>query len=173
MTPEEMRTLYEYDAWANARTLKACAALTQEQFLRNLGNSFGSVRDTLVHIIGAQMIWLDRLHGASPAGLPKPDAYPDMAAVRAQWAETEPTLLAYVSGLSAADLDRVLEFRNAKGAVLRDPIGQILQHLANHGTYHRGQITTLLRQLGAAPVSTDMIGFYRERSAAQQAQAAK
>jgi uncharacterized damage-inducible protein DinB len=172
MTPEEVRTLYEYDAWANGRTLNACAALTPEQFTRNLGNSFGSVRDTLVHIIGAQMIWLERLQGGSPEGLPKPDGYADMAAVRAQWAETESKLSSYVGGLSAADLERFLEHRNLKGTQFRDPIGQILQHLANHGTYHRGQITTLLRQLGAAPVSTDMIGFYRERSAAQ-AQAAK
>jgi uncharacterized damage-inducible protein DinB len=160
-----MRTLYEYDAWANGRTLSACAPLTQEQFTRNLGNSFSSVRDTLVHIVGAQMIWLDRLHGASPAGLPKPDTYPDFVAVRAQWAQTEPTMLVYVSGLSAADLERILEFRNAKGNVFRDQIGNILQHLVNHGSYHRGQITTLLRQLGATPVSTDMIGFYRERAA--------
>jgi uncharacterized damage-inducible protein DinB len=165
MTPEEIRTLYEYDAWANGRTLNACAALTQGQLTRNLGSSFGSVRDTLVHIVGAQMIWLDRLHGASPAGLPKPDGYPDMAAVRAEFAETESTLSSYVRGLSAADLERFFEFRNAKGNLLRDQIGNVLQHIANHGTYHRGQITTLLRQLGAAPVSTDMIGFYRERAA--------
>jgi uncharacterized damage-inducible protein DinB len=169
MTPEEIRRLYDYDAWANARTLNACAALTQDQLTRDLGNSFGSVRDTLVHIVGAQMIWLDRLHGAPPAGMAKPEAYPDMAAVRAQWAETESTLRAYVSGLSAADLDRILEFSNAKGVVFRDQIGNILQHLANHGSYHRGQITTLLRQLGAKPVSTDMIGFYRERAAAKAA----
>jgi uncharacterized damage-inducible protein DinB len=169
MTPEEIRTLYEYDAWANARALNACAALTQEQLTRDLGNSFGSVRDTLVHIVGAQMIWLDRLHGAPPAGMAKPEAYPDMAAVRAQWAGTESQLATYVRGLTAADLDRILEFSNAKGVVFRDQIGNILQHLANHGSYHRGQVTTLLRQLGAKPVSTDMIGFYRERAAAKAA----
>ncbi len=172
MTPEEIRTLYEYDAWANGRTLNACAALTQEQLTRNLGNSFSSVRDTLVHIVGAQMIWLDRLHGASPAGLPTPDAYPDFVAVRAQWAQTESKLASYIGGLSAVDLERILEFRNAKGNVFRDQIGNILQHLVNHGSYHRGQVTTLLRQLGATPVSTDMIAFYRERAAAQ-ASAAK
>ena len=76
-----------------------------------------------------------------------------------------PSCSRYVRGLSAADLDRILEFRNAKGTVFRDRIGHILQHLANHGSYHRGQVTTLLRQLGATPVSTDMIGFYRERAA--------
>ena len=169
MTPQEFRTLYEYDAWANARTLSACSALTPEQLTRNLGNSFGSVRDTLVHILGAQMVWIERLGGGAPAGLPAPDGYPDVASVRAKWAEIEPRLHAYVNGLTQPDLDRVLEYRNLKGVTFRDQIGHILQHLANHGSYHRGQITTLLRQLGATPVNTDMIGFYRERAAAKAA----
>ena len=169
MTPQEMCTLYEYDAWANGRTLNACAGLTQEQLTRNLGNSFASVRDTLVHILGAQSIWLERLHGGSPSGMPKPDGFPDLAAVRARWAEIESQWLGYVRGLSAADLERFHEYRNLKGTQFRDQIGNILQHLVNHGTYHRGQVTTLLRQLGAAPVSTDMIAFYRERAVAQAA----
>lgn len=169
MTPQEFRTLYEFDAWANARTLNACAALTQEQLTRNLGNSFGSVRDTLVHILGAQMVWIERLSGGAPAGLPGPEGFPDIGAVRAKWAEIEPRLHAYVNGLTPADIDRVLEYRNLKGVAFRDQIGHILQHLANHGSYHRGQVTTLLRQLGATPVNTDMIGFYRERAAAKAA----
>jgi len=91
--------------------------------------------------------------------------------VRVKWGEIEALLLDYVNGLTPAEIDRVLEYRNLKGTVFHDPIGNILQHLVNHGSYHRGQITTLLRQLGATPVSTDMIGFYRQRAA--QAQAAK
>jgi uncharacterized damage-inducible protein DinB len=169
MTPQEFRTLYEYDAWANAKMLNACKALTQEQLTRGLGNSFGSVRDTLVHILGAQIVWIERLTGGEPVGLPAPDGYPDLAAVRMKWAEIEPRLQAYVNGLTAADAERVLEYRNVKGTVFHDPIGNILQHLANHGSYHRGQVTTLLRQLGATPVNTDMIGFYRERAAAKSA----
>jgi uncharacterized damage-inducible protein DinB len=169
MTPQEICTLYEYDAWANGRTLNACEGLTQEQLTRNLGNSFASVRDTLVHILGAQSIWLERLQGGSPSGMPKPEGFPDLAAVRARWAEIEPQLLGYVRGLSAADLERFHEYRNLKGTQFRDQIGNILQHLVNHGTYHRGQVTTLLRQLGGTPVSTDLIAFYRERSVAQAA----
>jgi uncharacterized damage-inducible protein DinB len=169
MTPQEFRTLYEFDAWANARTLNACAALTPEQLTRNLGNSFGSVRDTLGHILGAQIVWIERLTGSTPVGLPSPDSFPDLASVRAKWAETEPRLHAYVNSLTQADIDRVLEYRNLKGVTFHDQIGQILQHLANHGSYHRGQVTTLLRQLGAKPVNTDMIGFYRERAAAKAA----
>jgi len=169
MTPQEFRTLYEYDAWANSRVLNACSALTPEQLTRNLGNSFGSVRDTLVHILGAQIVWIERLTGGAPAGLPSPDGFPDLASVRAKWQEIQPRLHAYVNGLTAADIERNLEYRNLKGVAFRDQTGQILQHLANHGSYHRGQITTLLRQLGATPVNTDMIGFYRERAAAKTA----
>lgn len=169
MTPQEFRTLYEYDAWANGRTLNACATLTPEQFTRNLGNSFGSVRDTLVHILGAQIVWIERLSGGAPAGLPSPDGFPDLGSVRAKWQEIEPKLHAYVNSLTGPDLDRVLEYSNLKGVAFRDQISYILQHLANHGSYHRGQITTLLRQLGATPVNTDMIGFYRERAAAKAA----
>jgi len=164
MTPEECRTLLAYDAWANERAYHACTALAPEQFTRALGSSFSSVRDTLVHIFGAQWIWLERFHGRTPAGLPPPETYADLAAVRARGAEVQRDLLNYVNGLSAADLARDFEYRNFKGGIFQNPRWQILQQLANHGTYHRGQVTTLLRQLGAKPATTDLIVFYRERA---------
>ena len=68
MTPEIARQLFAYDAWANRRSLGACAALTPEQFTQDLGSSFPSVRDTLAHIVGAQLVWLERFHGRVPGG---------------------------------------------------------------------------------------------------------
>ena len=56
MTPQEMRTLYDYNAWANHRSLDAASALTTEQFVKPMGSSFGSVRDTLAHVYGAEWI---------------------------------------------------------------------------------------------------------------------
>jgi uncharacterized damage-inducible protein DinB len=167
MTPEQIRLLYDYDAWANRRILDACAPLTPEQFTRDLGSSFPSVRDTVGHILGAQCVWLDRFQGRVSA-LPSPGQFADLASLRARWAEVQPELLAYVGGLSAADLDGTFEYRTPKGEVFRNVRWQTLQHLANHGSYHRGQVTTMLRQLGASAVSTDLIRFYRE-SAAQAA----
>src|SRR5579862_8997878 len=99
MTPEEIRLLFAYDAWANARSLDACAALTPEQFTRGLGSSFGSVRDTLAHILGAQWIWLERFNGRPTTGLPKADVYSDLSSLRARWAEVERDLLAFVGNL--------------------------------------------------------------------------
>jgi uncharacterized damage-inducible protein DinB len=165
ITPEDARILFTYDSWANRRTLDACAALSSEQFTRDLGSSFRSVRDTLAHIMGAQWIWLERFRGRSPSALLSTDEYPDVARLRTRWTEVQRELVAYVEGLSAADLDRSFDYRDLKGNAYSSVLGHTLQHLANHGTYHRGQVTTMLRQLGAKPVSTDMIGFYRERAA--------
>lgn len=165
ITPEDIRTLFAYDAWANRRMLDACAALSPEQFTRDLGSSFQSVRDTMAHIHGAQWIWFERFHGRSHTSLPNGDPFPDVASLRSRWTQFESELLSYVNGLSAADLERSFDYKDMKGNSHRNLLWQTLQHLANHGTYHRGQVTTMFRQLGAKPVGTDMIGFYRERAA--------
>jgi len=166
MSPEIARLLFAYDAWANRRSLEACASLTPEQFMQNLGSSFPSIRDTLAHIVGAQFVWLERLHGRVPAGLLPPADFPDLASLTARSSDLQQGLSDYVSQLSAQDLAGNFEYRDLKGREHSNLLWQTLQHLANHGTYHRGQITTLLRQLGAKPVSTDLIAFYRERAAA-------
>jgi uncharacterized damage-inducible protein DinB len=82
-----------------------------------------------------------------------------------KWAELEARLLGFVASLTQEDLNRVMEYKTFKFGVYRNPLWQSMQHLVNHGTYHRGQVTTLLRQLGAQPVLTDLMHFYRERVA--------
>src|SRR6266404_4426263 len=164
MTPQEMRVLYDYNAWANRRSLEAASALTAEKFVQPMGSSFGSVRDTLAHIWGAEWIWLERFQGRSPSSLPDATQFPDMASLRERWDELEMRLLGFVRGLAQADLDRVFEYKTLKFGVYRNPLWESMQHLANHGTYHRGQVTTLLRQLGAQPIATDLMHFYRERA---------
>jgi uncharacterized damage-inducible protein DinB len=166
MSPEIARQLFTYDAWANRRSLGACAALTPEQFTRDMGSSFHSVRDTLAHIVGAQFVWLERFHGRVPPGLLPAADFPDIATLSARSNEIQQGLSDYVNQISPDDLAATFEYRDLKGNSHRNVRWQTLQHLANHGTYHRGQITTLLRQLGAKPVSTDLIAFYRERAAA-------
>ena len=166
MTPQEMRTLYDYNAWANHRSLDAASSLTGEQFVQPMGSSFGSVRDTLAHIYGAEWIWLERFQGRSPSSLPDTTQFHEIASLRQRWDEHEGSLLRFVRGLTQADLDRVLEYKTLKFGVYRNPLWESMQHLANHGTYHRGQVTTLLRQLHAQPIATDLMHFYRERATA-------
>ena len=164
MTPEEVRLLFDYNSWANQRSLEAASQLSDEQFIKALGSSFPSVRDTLVHICGAEWVWLERCHGRSPATIPDVSHVRTMAALREHWKPQAERLLIFIRGLTQNDLDRVMEYRTINFGVYKNPMWQSLQHLANHGTYHRGQITTLLRQLGTKPILTDLLHFYRERS---------
>jgi uncharacterized damage-inducible protein DinB len=164
MTPHELQALVAYHYWARDRMLAAVEPLTPDQFTRDLGNSFRSVRDTLSHLQGSEWVWLSRFQGASPSNRLPHERFPDLAAVRAGWADTEAGLRAFVGGLDAAGVERVIEYRMLNGEPGASRVSYMVQHLVNHGTYHRGQVTTMLRQLGAAPPeSLDLITFYRER----------
>jgi uncharacterized damage-inducible protein DinB len=163
MNREDILTLYDYNAWANARTLGAAEPLTSEAFLRDLGNSFPSVRDTLAHILGAEWIWLRRWHGESPShGLPATE-FPTPASLQGRFAAIERERHAFLEGVPDDRLAQPFSYRDMAGNGHTLLLVHSLQHVVNHGTYHRGQITTMLRQLGAKPVSTDMSRFYLDR----------
>ena len=169
MNAEDFRLLYAYNSWANYRTLEACAALSHEQFTRDLGSSFRSVRDTLAHISGVEWLWLERWRGRSHNTIPPGSDFPDFEALRRRWLEIEHYLMGYVSSLSDGDIQRVVEHTTTSGVPQSAPLWQMLQHLVNHGTYHRGQVAAMVRQLGSKPISTDLIFFYRERAAQAKA----
>jgi uncharacterized damage-inducible protein DinB len=165
MNVEDFRLLYEYNSWANRRTLDACSALNTEQFTRDLGSSFPSVRDTLSHICEVESLWLERWQGHSGTFLRPGSDFPTFASLRSRWDEVEPKLSTYVNALKPEDIARVIEHKTTKGVPQSAPLWQMLQHLVNHGTYHRGQVAAMLRQLGAKANSTDLIFYYRERAA--------
>jgi uncharacterized damage-inducible protein DinB len=169
MTRDDIQLLYEYDRWANGRVLRAAATLSGEQFTRDLGGSFKSVRDTLVHIIGGEWIWLHYWNESAPTfafladlrtrrdALFAPAGFSDLPAVQSKWEEVEEDQIAFVNGLTDASLQRMLPFRSTEV-----PLAHLMQHMANHSTYHRGQVSLMMRQLGAVPVATDFHVFLVE-----------
>jgi uncharacterized damage-inducible protein DinB len=169
VNPQEMLTLYEYNAWADRRVLEAASALSKDQFTKPLGSSFSSIRDTIVHIYGVEWLWLERFQGRSPAAIPNHREFDDIAKLKARWSEFEHILLDFARGLTQVDLDHVMEYKTMKFGVYNNPLWVSMLHLVNHGTYHRGQVTTMLRQLGAQPILTDLMHFYRERATAANA----
>ena len=170
MNRDDIHLLYEYDRWANARVFESLAALTVEQFTRDLGGSFPSVRDTMLHILAGEWIWLTYWKASSHdaaflAELRKrretlfaPGAFPDLDAVRWKWMEVEEEQLAFVSNVTDESLRTMLPARDTLVS-----LAHLMQHLANHSTYHRGQISLMMRQLGAEPVATDFHVFLAER----------
>ena len=165
MNLHTLQTLLDYHYWARDRILDAAERLTAEQLTRDLGNSFPSVRDTLVHLFAADWIWCRRWEGESPQTMLDPTTFPDVASIRAAWKEHERTVRAILAQLGENGITRAIEYKAFNGLVQAQPFWQMLQHVVNHGSYHRGQVTTMLRQLGApAPKSQDMILFFRERA---------
>ena len=166
MTRAEAQTLIDYNYWARDRLLEAVDRLSPDQFTRDLGGSFRSVRDTLAHLYGAEWIWYQRWTGESPAALPGADRFADSASVAAGWRDIETQIRAYFERLDDRALTRVIEYRTTTGVPGASMLWHMLQHVVNHSSYHRGQVTTMLRQLGAAPPKPmDLIAFYRECSA--------
>jgi len=166
MNRQDVSTLYEYNRWANGRTLDAVEKLDPAAFLKNLGNSFASIHATLVHIAGAEWAWLRRWHGDSPSKLPTGD-FPTVASLRERFQALDREREAFLAGITEERLQQPFEYKDLAGNAMRLPLVQSMQHVVNHGTYHRGQITTMLRQLGATPIGTDMSRFYLERAAAK------
>jgi uncharacterized damage-inducible protein DinB len=151
VTCDDIRLLLEYNYWARDRLLEAVAALTPEQFTRPLGNSFSSIRDTIAHMCDAESIWLMRLRGEQPRGFQSPDRMADLAVAREEWAGIERGMRELLEALAAEAVERRIEYLDFRGNHQSDVLSQMVQHVVNHGSYHRGQVTTMLRQLGVAP----------------------
>lgn len=164
MNRQDIFTLFEYNAWANARVLGAVEPLSSEEFLRDLKNSFPSVRDTLAHILGAEWIWLRRWHGDSPSALMTAAEFPNVASLKDRFAAIERERRTFLGSLFEERLATPFTYRDLAGNAHTLLLVHSLQHVVNHGTYHRGQVTTMLRQLGKKPVGTDMSRFYLDRA---------
>jgi uncharacterized damage-inducible protein DinB len=169
MAKDDIQLLYEYDRWANNRVFQAVSTLNAEEFTRDLGGSFRSVRDTLVHIVDCERGWLTCWKEPSPSStfvadfwtrhkaLFNPNAFPDLAAVQLKWAEVEREQVEFVNRVTNESLGRMLPVFTTQIS-----LAHLMHHLANHSTYHRGQVALMMRQLAAEPLATDFALFLME-----------
>jgi uncharacterized damage-inducible protein DinB len=158
----EIRTLFAYNWWATRRLLNATQQLSPDAFARDLGTSHGSVRGTLVHTLWSEWIWLQRWRGTSPKQVFAEAEFPDVAAIEARWAEVERNRQELISRLSEDGLLARIAYENLQGQRWEYALGQMMQHVLNHSSFHRGQVVTLLRQLGRTPPATDFLVFVDE-----------
>ncbi len=149
--------LFRHNYWARDRQLQACESLTGEQFLRPLGSSFPSIRDTLTHLVAAEWFWLDSWRGRPPGPVLLPEDFPTLAAVTECWRKVEFEMSEYLAGLSEEALLRPITYMDPEGKTWTHILWRMMLHLLNHQSYHRGQIATLLRQLGIQPPDVDFL----------------
>jgi uncharacterized damage-inducible protein DinB len=163
MTINEARQLFEYDSWANARMFQAAEALKPDQLTTAVASSFPSIGATLAHIVGAEWIWLRRWLGESPPGMPDWVTNPVVAELKLKHAEIGTERSSFFARLTDGDVEKVFTYHVTGGKSFSQPLGQLMRHLINHSTYHRGQLATQLRQLGCTPPNTDFIRYLREQ----------
>jgi uncharacterized damage-inducible protein DinB len=157
-----IQELYRYNRWANDRMFEAVSSLTQAEFTKNLASSHPSVRDTLTHIVWAEWIWLQRWKGTSPQVVFDAQDFPDVRTLRVRWLEVEIEQRSFIETMTTESLLALVRYANLQGQPWRYPLWRQMYHVVNHSTYHRGQLTTMLRQLAARSVPTDFLVFQDE-----------
>lgn len=162
MNLDSLRELLRYNTWANSRILDAAARLEPDQFRREVGGSFPSVQATLTHMVWAEWLWLERWQDRSPRKMFAPDEFPSVAELRARWLPIQAAQAEFVASLEPARLERAGRYTNLREETWEYALWRQLYHLFNHSTYHRGQVTNMLRLLGAEPVPTDFLVFWDE-----------
>jgi uncharacterized damage-inducible protein DinB len=161
MTAQEARLHVRYTGWASRKLVEAAANLTPEERTRAMGVSHESLQKTLAHIYFADSVWYTRtVDSARP--VPNPKELPSMETFTAEWSALQSNWEKWAGGLSDADLERIAQYKLLDGTPYETPVWQILMHVVNHATLHRGQVMAMLRQLGTKPPPTDIIYYYRE-----------
>lgn len=161
MHASDIQTLYDYNCWANDRILSAAASVPVELFASaRLG--YCGLRDTLVHIFGAEQRWRLRWQGVLSNPMPTAEGIPTLLVLRELWEEEKPQMHAYLRTLSDSDLSDTFSYHTAKGRVIRNTRWHTMAHMINHGTQHRGELALLLSELECSPGNIDLNVFVSE-----------
>lgn len=162
---DDFGRLFDYTVWANHRIVRAAATLGMDDFKRDMQGSHGGVRGTLCHVMSAEWIWLERWKGLSPSRVIDEGEFADVVALRDRWTVIEEHRESWLVSLRGEAVTETIGYRTVTGAEYAAPLWHLVQHMANHSTYHRGQVLMMLRQSGAKTISTDLVTWDREREA--------
>ena len=154
----DLLALLDYTAWATLRILAALNPLTLEECSRDLHSSHGGINGTLAHLYGADVIWTARLCSRPAITFSDLPELPALGVLEVKWAALQTGRRAFLSGMNA---EQTVAYTNLRGESQSSTVGETVLHVVNHGVYHRGQLVTMLRQLGYAALNTDLIAFYR------------
>ena len=160
VSADVLRTHLDYSQWASTRLLDAVEGLAEEEARRDFGTSDKSPVGTLVHVFGADRIWLRRVHGDAAEGRPAPEFH-NLSVLRPAWQVIAEGWRDWAGPLTDADFLAEVSYRDLKGNPWRTPLWQIVLHVVNHATHHRGQAAGFLRSLGHVPPELDLIAYYR------------
>jgi uncharacterized damage-inducible protein DinB len=162
VSADTLRTHLDYTTWATERLLDAAAKLTPEELTRDFGTADKSVVGTLAHAFAADRVWMSRIQGKPPGKFITPEDR-DLAVLRREWPALLQAWKEWAAGLTDENVSAMASYQDLKGNAWTTPLWQIVLHVVNHGTHHRGQVSGFLRAMGHVPPPLDLMAYYRER----------
>jgi uncharacterized damage-inducible protein DinB len=160
VTKEYLQTLYDYNFWANHRYFAVAEGLTDEQLHRIQGHSWGSVQAMFVHMLSSEWVWFQRWHGTSPKGHLKQGDFPTLASVKERWSEQEDELRVYIGSQTEESLQTVITYTNFSAETFHIPLWQMMMHLANHETHHRGELAAMFALMDVSHPEEEAIQYF-------------
>lgn len=155
--------LFDHYYWARDCQLQICSTLTNEQFLKPMDSSFSSLRDTVLHMAVVESLWVQRWRGESPKYMFEPSKYPNLGSVREYWQSIEKETRGFLANLNENVIEKTIVCISSRGQTWKQPLWRFMLHLIIHQSHHRGQVTTLLRQLAGQPARVDFMDALNER----------
>jgi uncharacterized damage-inducible protein DinB len=151
-----------FEYWANQKLLDVILNTSPVQQEQEIVSSFPSIQKTCLHMWDASSVWWQRLHLRADIAVPSLSFHPSMNDIANGLLAQNMAWKEWVEQAVESDLEKELPYKNMKGEAFIQPVKYIILHLSNHGTYHRGQLVTMLRQVGVGTIpKTDYIDFSR------------
>jgi len=160
LTKSEIVALLKYDAWAIANMLKSVESLSISQYQQDMQATYGGIQSTISHIYSVQRLWLTRWTGKGPNELSAVQL--QQGELRLRWAGLQVELMTHIATLTDEQVLAPFVYRDLRGTPHYQPLWQQIQHMVNHCSYYRGQVSVMLRQCGVVPVQTDLMAYYRQ-----------
>jgi uncharacterized damage-inducible protein DinB len=162
VSADTVRTHLRYTAWASRSVVEAASQLSDDELNRDFQTADKSVLGTLVHTFAADRVWLARIKGQVPARFLEVEADMKLSVIQNDWPALHEDWIAWSSTLGDSDLEQSLAYRDLKGNPCETPLWQIVLHVVNHGTHHRGMVSAMLRMMGRTPPAIDEIFYFRK-----------
>ncbi len=160
----DIRLFFDYNYWASGRILSAASRLSLDQFAAPAPVSFGSLRGTLVHIVGTEYMWRQRCQkGISPPAMPKESEFPDLDSLTRFWNEEQQAMRQYLDSLQDSDFEQIIHYTTTKGVPYENVLAHLLLHVVNHSTQFRAEAGVVCTMFGQSPGDWDLIVYLREK----------
>lgn len=163
-TKDYIKQVYDYTYWANHRYFAVAENLTDEQLHLVQGHSWGDVHATLLHMLSSESAWLQRWHGNSPKGHLDRKDYPTLSSVKEAWRKSEAEMLLFIESQTEGSLELPITYSNFSGEMFSVPLWQMLMHVANHETHHRGELAAMFALMDVPHPEDEAIQFFLNRS---------